>query len=93
MARKQTLSTLMEKRKKLDEEIATMQKEELAAVARWILNKTGCVTMQELTAAGWVLSKRPPVATQDDRDEEQKEPAADAAKETLDDWMQNVPVN
>lgn len=60
MARKQTLSALLDRRKKLDEEIEAVRKEELAAVSRWVLNKTGCVTMAELKAAGWSLSKKPP---------------------------------
>ena len=60
MARKQTLSALLDRRKKLDEEIEAVRKEELAAVSRWVLNKTGCVTMAELKAAGWSLAKKPP---------------------------------
>ena len=99
MPRKQTLSALLERRKRLDEEIESMRKEELAAVARWVLNKTGCVSMAELVAGGWVLSKRPPSDVQEGGDEEQKEPAEETEQPpssvetgtSYSDWAGQIP--
>ena len=78
MPRKQTLSALLERRKRLDEEIESMRKEELAAVARWVLKKTNCSSLAELKAAGWMLTKQPPAdgAAEGDEDAEKDENGA-----------------
>lgn len=60
MSRKKSLDELKAARAALDEQIQEMQKEQLAAVARWVLRETSCGSLQELKAAGWSLSKKPP---------------------------------
>lgn len=62
MSRKKSLDELKAARQALDEQIKEMQREELAAVARWVLKKTNCSSLAELKAAGWSLSKKPPAA-------------------------------
>ena len=60
MSRKKSLDELKAARAALDEQIAEMQKEQLAAVARWVLRQTSCSSLAELKAAGWSLAKKPP---------------------------------
>ena len=60
LSRKKSLDELKAARAALDEQIAEMQKEQLAAVARWVLRQTSCSSLAELKAAGWSLSKKPP---------------------------------
>lgn len=61
MSRKKSLQELKAARAALDKQIQEMQKEQLAAVARWVLRETSCGSLQELKAAGWMLTKQPPV--------------------------------
>ena len=60
MSRKKSLDELKAARAALDDQIQKMQREELAAVARWVLKKTNCSSLAELKAAGWSLAKKPP---------------------------------
>lgn len=78
MSRKKSLDELKAARAALDDQIQKMQKEELAAVARWVLRKTNCNSLQELKAAGWMLTKQPPVdgAAGGDEDAEKDENGA-----------------
>lgn len=77
MSRKKSLDELKAARKALDEQIQEMQKEQLAAVARWVLRETSCGSLQELKAAGWSLSKKPPAdGGEGGNDEEGKDETA-----------------
>ena len=77
MSRKKSLDELKAARQALDEQIKEMQREELAAVARWVLRKTNCSSLAELKAAGWSLSKKPPAdGGEGGNDEEGKDETA-----------------
>lgn len=82
MSRKKSLDELKAARKALDEQIAEMQKEQLAAVARWVLRQTSCSSLAELKAAGWSLSKKPPAdgAAVGDETDEKDETAGDGVQ-------------
>lgn len=77
MSRKKSLDELKAARAALDEQIAEMQKEQLAAVARWVLRQTSCSSLAELKAAGWSLAKKPPAdGGEGGNDEEGKDETA-----------------
>ena len=77
MSRKKSLQELKAARAALDDQIQKMQKEELAAVARWVLRQTNCNSLQELKAAGWMLTKQPPAdGGEGGNDEEGKDETA-----------------
>ena len=83
MSRKKSLDELKAARKALDEQIQEMQKEQLAAVARWVLRKTNCSSLAELKAAGWMLTKQPPAdgaAVGDETDEKDETATGDGVQ-------------
>lgn len=77
MSRKKSLDELKAARAALDAQIKEMQREQLAAVARWVLRETSCGSLQELKAAGWSLGKKPPTdGGEGGNDEEGKDETA-----------------
>lgn len=65
MSKKLTLGDLEKRREMLDKKIEVMQRNEQAALAKWVQKQTGCKTLAEVKAKGWVLAQDilPPTQT------------------------------
>lgn len=57
MSKKLTLDALEKRREQLDKKIELMQQAEQAAIAKWVHRQTGCKTLAEVKAKGWVLAQ------------------------------------
>ena len=65
MSKKLTLDALEKRREQLDKKIELMQQNEQAALAKWVQKQSGCKTLAEVKAKGWVLAQDilPPTQT------------------------------
>lgn len=64
MSKKLSLDDLQKKRDALDVRIKELQEAELRSVAKWVQERTGCFTIEQLQKNGWSLVKQKPAATE-----------------------------